>query len=106
MNWIKITREKLSARSRIPPFLLALGGVVSDYVTTTIGLGMGFYETHPQYHPFWAILYFWGVITILTVALPKKRLWTLCINGLASASYLGFVNNALVILGIFPGIHI
>jgi hypothetical protein len=105
MNWIKIT-EKLSIGSWILPFLLALGGVVSDYVTTTIGLGMGFYETHPQYHPFWAILCFWGALTILTLALPRKKPWTLCVNGLASASYLGFVNNALVILGIFPGIHI
>jgi len=89
------------------PFLLALGGVISDYVTTTIGLSLGgFYETHPGYHPFWALLIFWGAITILNLTLPKRKPWTIGINGLALASYLGAVNNILVILGLFPGLQI
>jgi hypothetical protein len=40
------------------PFLISLGGVVFDYWTTTIGLSMGFVETHPQYHPFKALAIF------------------------------------------------
>jgi hypothetical protein len=88
------------------PFLLALGGIILDYVTTTVGLSMGFYETHPQYHPVWALLYFWGFLTLLTLSLPREKPWTLTINGLALAPYIGFVNNILVILGIFSGIQI
>jgi len=95
----------MSIKSWMLPFLLALGGVVSDYVSTTIGLSRGgFYETHLGYHPVWALLIFWGAIAILTWTLPRKKPWTLGINGLAFASYLGAINNTLVILGLFPGL--
>ncbi len=89
------------------PFLLALGGVISDYATTTIGLSMGgFYETHAAYSPVWALLIFWSAIALLTLALPRKKPWTLSIHGIALASYLGAVNNTLVILGLFSGLQI
>ncbi len=88
------------------PFLLALGGVLSDYATTTIGLSMGFHETHPQYHPAWALLVFWGAIALLTLALPEDQQRNLSTNGLALASYIGTVNNTLVILGLFSGLPI
>jgi hypothetical protein len=90
------------------PFLLALGGIITDYATMTIGLNFctGLYETNPQYSPIWALLVFWGAITVLTLTLPKKKPWTLSINGLALASYIGTINNTLVILGLFPGIRI
>ena len=92
----------------ITPFLIALGGVLSDYATTTYALNYctGLYETHPQYSPAWALLIFWGAIAILTLALPKKKLWNLSINSLALTSYIGAINNILVILGIFPGLTI
>ncbi len=86
------------------PFVLAIGGVILDYVSTGIGLGMGFYEIHPQYSPLWALLCFLGALTVLTLTLPEGKVWRLAKNGLALASYLGFVNNMLVILGIFPGL--
>lgn len=90
------------------PFLIALGGVLSDYATTTYALNFrtGLYETHPQYSPLWALLIFWGAIGILTIALPKKKPWNLSINSLALASYLGAINNIFVILGLFSGIAI
>ena len=88
------------------PFLLALYGVLSDYVTTTVGLRMGFHEACPQYHPVGSLLTFWGSIAILTLALPRKKPWDLCAIGLASASYLGVANNILVILGLTSGIVI
>jgi len=91
---------------RLLPFILSLGGVLSDYLTTTIGLGLGFYETHPAYHPLNALVVFWGIITVLTLLLPRERLWTMSINGIAVVSYLGAVNNSLVILGVFPGLKI
>ena len=88
------------------PFLMALCGVLSDYVTTILGLRMGFCEACPQYHPVWALLVFWGSITILTIALPRKKPWNLGAIGLSAASYLGAVNNILVILGLTSGIAI
>lgn len=91
---------------RFLPFMLSLGGVLSDYITTTIGLAQGFHETHPNYHPLFALLVFWGVIAILALLLPKERPWRLSINTVALISYLGAVNNTLVILGMFPGLSI
>jgi len=90
------------------PFLIALGGVLSDYVTTTYGLNFctGLYETHPQYSPVWAILIFWGSLAILTIALPRRKPWILSINSIALISYLGAINNILVISGIFSGLVI
>ena len=90
------------------PFLIALGGVLSDYATTTYALNFctGLYETHPQYSPIWALLIFWGAIAVLTLTLPKKKPWNISINGIASASFIGAVNNLLVILGVFSGLVI
>ena len=89
---------------RIIPFLVSLCGVVSDYITTRIGLSLGFYETHPQYHPVLALLIFWGAITLLTATMPKKKIWMSAVYGLAVVSFLGAINNTLVILGIFSGL--
>jgi len=90
------------------PFLISLGGVLSDYATTTYALNFcrGLYETHPQYSPLWALLIFWGAIAILTLTLPRKKPWSLSINSLAFFSYTGALNNILVILGLFPGVRI
>ena len=95
-----------SLRSFVLPFLLALGGIISDYVSTSIGLNMGLYETNPQYHPVWALLYFWGIMAMFTLLLPRKKIRLLSLYGLATTSYLGIINNILVILGMFPGIQI
>jgi len=88
------------------PFLLALGGVISDFATTTVALNFctGLYETHPNYNPIWALTIFWTAITTLTLTLPKSKPWILSINGIALASYIGAINNTLVILGVIPGI--
>lgn len=96
----------MDVSNRFLPFLLTLGGVFSDYVTTGIGLGMGYYESQPNYHPLLALLVFWGIAAILVLLLPKERPWRISINTLTLTSYLGAVNNASVILGIFPGIGI
>lgn len=96
--------KMMISTERITPFLVSLVGVLSDYVTTRIGLSLGFYETHPQYHPILALLVFWGTLTMLMLTLPKKRPWNLSLHGLALWSFLGAVNNILVILGIFPGL--
>jgi len=91
---------------RTVPFLLSLSGVLFDYLTTRIGLSLGFYEIHPHYNPILALLIFWGAVALLTFTLPKRRFWNLSVNGLASVSYLGAINNTLVILGVFSGLVI
>jgi len=88
------------------PFLISLGGIMLDYWITTIGLGMGFVEVNPEYHPLKALAILWSAITMLTVASPKTRVWRIGINALALLPYLGAINNTLVILGIFPGLQI
>lgn len=90
--------------SRFLPFLLTLGGVFSDYITTNMGLGLGYYESQPNYNPLLALVVFWGITAVLVLLLPEERPWRMSINTLMLSSYLGAVNNALVILGIFPGI--
>ncbi len=88
------------------PFIVSLGGIFSDYLTTRMGLVLGYYETHALYSPLSALLIFWGTTSLLAVILPKRDLWDVGITSLAFASYLGAVNNILVILGIFSGLII
>ena len=42
------------------PFFVSLIGVLADYFTTMVGLKLGFYETHQQYHPAYALIIFWA----------------------------------------------
>ena len=88
------------------PFLLSSIGVLFDYITTRIGLNLGLYETHSYYHPLLALLVFWGAVAVLVTTLPDKKPWTLGINGLAVMSFLGGINNTLVIFGVFHGLVI
>lgn len=88
------------------PFMVSLGGILLDYWTTTIGLSMGFVEIHPEYHPLKALAIFWSAIAVLVATLPRGRIWWMYINALAALSYLGAINNVLVILGVFPGLSI
>jgi len=95
-----------SIRAVLPAYIVALFGSVADYITTRIGLGMGYYETHLQYSPLLSIGIFTGMITILALALPKSPKWRLCVIFLAAWSFFGAVNNMLVILGVFRGLVI
>lgn len=102
-------RKKLSQIcdiSLLTPFLISLVGIVTDYLTTRIGLGLGFHEVHSQYHPGLALAIFWSALTLLTLTLPKGRIWRLSKNILASVSLLGFINNTLVIIGASSGLVI
>jgi len=98
----------LLGRGWVTPFIVALGGVLSDYATTTYALNFctGLYETHPQYSPIWALIIFWGAIALLTLTLPRRGPWRISIDALALVSYTGAINNILVILGLFSGINI
>jgi hypothetical protein len=86
------------------PFFMALGGIVSDFISTTVGLGLGLCETNPQYNPVWALIIYWGVIMILYLTCYQRKSWLLGANVVALTSYLGVINNTLAIMGVLPGI--
>ena len=85
------------------PFLQVLGGVISDYVTTAMGLGLGFCESNPEYNPVVSLLIFFAITAILTLAVPRNRPWNLSFHVIGAASYLGAINNVLVMSGLITG---
>jgi len=87
-------------------FLIIVIGVVTDYVSTCIGLGSGFMETHPHYHPIIALAIFWDAMTVLFFALPRGKWWDGAIHFIAAWSLLGAFNNMMVLAGVFPGLKI
>jgi len=93
----------MSLRSWSLPFLKVFGGVISDYVTTAVGLGMGFCEVNPKYNPILSLLVFFVVTAVLVLTVPKGKPWSLSLKGIAMASYFGAINNALVISGLLSG---
>lgn len=94
------------AEGRLTGFLVSLIGVAADYVSTRIGLDRGFYETHPHYHPLLALAIFWVAMVVLVTSLPRGRWWEGSIRFIAAWSFLGAINNTLVILGLFSGLVI
>ena len=86
------------------PYLISFAGVLSDYLTTTIGLGLGFFESNPSFNPLLAIAIFWGTLAILNLMLPKGKVWTVSKDIFVLVSFLGAINNTLVITGVFPGL--
>jgi hypothetical protein len=85
------------------PFLLALGGITSDFLTTRVGLSLGFREAHSNYQPIYSCVIFFTLLYLLTKLLPQQKSWKRCIVGVALLSYFGTVHNILVLAGIFPG---
>ena len=92
------------AEERLSAFLVSLVGVAVDYFSTRVGLSLGFYETHPQYHPLLALAIFWTAVAVLVLSLPRGRWWEESIRFIAAWSLLGAVNNTMVILGLFGGL--
>ena len=94
------------AEGRLSAFLVSLVGVAADYISTRVGLDRGFYETHAQYHPLLALAIFWTAMAVLVLSLPRGRWWEGSIRFIAAWSFLGVINNTLVILGVFSGLVI
>lgn len=103
LAYLRLLLNPFKLDGRFMGFPLALLGVVCDWITTQVGLGMGFYETHLAYHPVTALAIFWSAIVFLYLTLPRGKKWDAAIWALASWSFLGAVNNTLVILGVFSG---
>ena len=87
------------------PFAIAVTVILLDYLSTLMGLSLGLRELHPNYHPIWAGVVFSMALTLLAFTLPRDQWGRRCIVGIASCSYVGAINNALVLLDIFPGFH-
>jgi hypothetical protein len=85
------------------PFAIAAIGVILDALTTSIGLSKGFYETHPNYNPLYALLIFWSLIGV-THFLPRSRFIRAFTTVISMAPFLGALNNSLVIIGAFQGL--
>ena len=88
----------------LAPYVISTLGVVSDLMTTQLGLANGLREAHILYHPVYAVAIFWSVIAIATLGLPKRALWRIPVYIIAYIPFLGAFNNILVILGIFGGL--
>lgn len=102
LKWL-VRKAVMSMRFWGLPFLKVFGGVISDYVTTVVGLGMGFCEANPRYNPVLSLLVFCTVTAILILTVPREKPWNLSLKGIALASYLGAINNAFVISGLLSG---
>lgn len=97
-------RRLFSTVHSLTPFLLALGGVLTDFLTTQIGLTIGLHEANPNYHPVYAGVTFFTMLYLLTKLLPPKDSWKNLIMGIAILSYFGTIHNLFVLLGVFPGL--
>lgn len=86
----------------LSPFVVSGLGCLADFVTTRIGLSCGFVETHVKYSPVVALSIFWGALAVCSLAGSPRKGSLL----LACLSWLGAVNNVLVLLGVFGGLVI
>ena len=84
-------------------FAISALGILSDFISTIIGVSNGYYEIHPKYSPIWAIMIFWSLITI-TRLLPKSKFTNTFRLIISIAPFIGTINNSLVLFGLFRGI--
>jgi len=90
---------------RKKPCLIAWLGILTDYLTTRIALGhAGFYETHPNYSPLYALAIFTCSILLLDQLLPKTPRWNMALTLWSILSWLGTINNILALTGIINGL--
>jgi hypothetical protein len=82
---------------------LALCGATLDYVTTKIGLNLGFVEIHPDYQLVWAYLVY-TLITITFCLTLSEKSRKIGFAFLILTSFVPAIHNILVILGFFAGI--
>jgi len=90
----------------VKPFLVSVVGCLADYASTVKGLSLGFIETHVQYSPLAALTIFSVANLVLARYVPSKGLFKVVRYAVALSSFLGAVNNSLVMLGLFNGLVI
>lgn len=89
------------------PFIISVTGCLLDWISTQVGLFLGYVETHLTYSLinalfFWVFICFALEMGYRIVGMPG---WFLNVAILISTvSFIGFVNNTLVIIGVFGGL--
>ncbi|MCJ7631116.1 hypothetical protein MUP77_01750 [Candidatus Bathyarchaeota archaeon] len=86
---------------KIFPYTIATLGVVSDFASTQLGLIRGFREANVLYGPIPALVVFWTILTVATLALPRGTLRRTCVFAIVCLSFVGLFNNIFVMAGIF-----
>jgi hypothetical protein len=89
---------------RITPYMIAVLGVASDFVSTQVGLARGFLEMHLLYSPVYSLTIFWALLTVATLGLPRGNLRRMLIFAIALLSFVGVFNNVSILTGIFRGL--
>ena len=84
-------------------YFSTLCGSSLDFITTTIGLNLGFAEINTNYHPAWAILFYTLTTVIFHLTLPDN-IRKVSFIVLVSLSFVAAINNIMVIFGVFSGI--
>lgn len=97
-------KEKVSNMNFFVPYVITVYGVVSDLVTTQIGLSKSFIETQSIYSPFIALTVLIGVMAIFDLFFRNARYKMQFQLILVSVSFLGAINNVLVLLRVFGGL--
>jgi hypothetical protein len=87
--------------ANILPYTIATLGVVTDFASTQLGLMRGFHEANVLYGPIPALIVFWTVLTVATLALPRGTLRRTLVFAVVCMSFLGLFNNIFVMAGIF-----
>jgi hypothetical protein len=81
--------------------MIATLGVVTDFVSTQLGLIRGFQEGNVLYGPIPSLFIFWTILTVASLALPKGILRRTFVLAIVSLSFVGVFNNIFVMAGIF-----
>ncbi len=83
------------------PYMIATLGVATDFGSTQLGLTRGFREANILYGPIPALIVFWTVLTVATLALPRGTLRRTLVFAVVCMSFVGLFNNIFVMSGIF-----
>jgi hypothetical protein len=86
---------------KIFPYTFATLGVATDFASTQLGLIRGFRETNILYSPIPALIVFWTILTVASLALPRGTLRRIFVFAIVCLSFVGLFNNIFVMAGIF-----
>ena len=80
--------------------IVALIGVIGDFLTTYYALGTGlYYEQHPQYSPLNAFT-FWTLVNMFLTVLEPTQKWQTLRFVVIGLSWWGMIHNLLVLSGV------
>ena len=78
------------------PFIIMVAGVTSDYVSSLIGISVGYVETHPNYSPLNALIIFTLALAILMLFFWRNRTTRIFVWACSIIPFIGIIHNLLV----------